>query len=331
MVMSDLAPILAEPVAELPVAGAYAFETKWDGFRCLLHRADDGTIRLQSRRGTSLTTAFSDIAEAAERDFPEGILLDGEVVIWHDGRLDFGRLQRRLNRKAATVRREIAQSPAHYVAFDLLRRAREDLVGLSYERRRSRLEALFAEWSLAPPWTLCPMTRDRQEAMRWMRQWAAAGIEGVVVKNLRQPYKPGVRGWSKVRTRHTTEAIIGAVTGTVDRPGSVLLARLDERQRMRFVGRSTPLTDALSRSVKVQLSPAAADHPWRSRVFSAGWGSRETLQVTLVAPELVAEVSGDTAVDAGRWRHPVRVLRLRSDLASPDVPLFGTGNEPSAG
>ncbi|RSO06927.1 hypothetical protein DMH18_26090 [Streptomyces sp. WAC 06783] len=115
MVMSDLAPILAEPVAELPVAGAYAFETKWDGFRCLLHRADDGTIRLQSRRGTSLTTAFSDIAEAAERDFPEEILLDGEVVIWHDGRLDFGRLQRRLNRKAATVRREIAQSPAHYV------------------------------------------------------------------------------------------------------------------------------------------------------------------------------------------------------------------------
>ncbi|WP_185836832.1 hypothetical protein [Streptomyces sp. WAC 06783] len=95
-------------------------------------------------------------------------------------------------------------------AFDLLRRAGEDLVGLSYERRRSRLEALFAEWSLAPPWTLCPMTRDRQEAMRWMRQWAAAGIEGVVVKNLRQPCKPRVRGWSEVRTRHTTEAIFPA-------------------------------------------------------------------------------------------------------------------------
>ncbi|MFI2236484.1 ATP-dependent DNA ligase [Streptomyces chrestomyceticus] len=164
-----------------------------------------------------------------------------------------------------------------------------------------------------------------------MQEWAAAGIEGIVAKNVRQPYRPGVRGWIKVRTRHTTEAITGAITGTLDCPTSVLLARWDERQHLRFVGRSTPLARQLSREMGAQLLPAAADHPWHGRVFSAGWGSRETLRVTPVAPELVVEISGDTAVDAGRWRHPVRVQRLRSDVTTSDVPLFGSGNEPSAG
>ncbi|GCD41885.1 ATP-dependent DNA ligase [Streptomyces paromomycinus] len=329
--MRDFVPILAEPVTELPPVGKYGFEAKWDGFRCILERAADGTVHLQSRQGTALTVAFSDIAEAAQRDFPEEVLLDGEVVIWHGGRLDFGRLQRRLNRRLATVRREIAQSPAHFVAFDLLRRAGEDLTERTYRRRRDGLEALFEEWHLTPPWTLCPVTYDRQEARRWMQEWAAAGIEGIVAKNVRQPYRPGVRGWIKVRTRHTAEAITGAITGTLDCPASVLLARLDERQNLRFVGRSVPLARQLSREMGAQLLPAASGHPWRGRVFSAGWGSRETLRVTLVAPELVVEVSGDTAVDAGRWRHPVRVQRLRSDMTTSDVALFGSGNGPSAG
>ncbi|OKH99038.1 hypothetical protein A6A06_25940 [Streptomyces sp. CB02923] len=253
MPMPDVAPMLAEPVAELPAIGAYGFEAKWDGFCCLLSRTAGGLVYLHSCRGTSLTAAFGDIAAVAEHDLPEEVLFDGELVIWHDGRLDFGRLQRLLNRKAVTVGHEIVQSPAHYVAFDLLCRAGEDLAELAYEQRRNRLESLFEEWGLAPPWALCPMVVDREETQRWMQEWAAVGIEGIVAKNLRRPYKTGARGWRKVRTRHTTEAIIAAVTGTLARPDSVLLARLDERRQMRFVGRSTPLTHRLSQDLAAQV------------------------------------------------------------------------------
>ncbi|MFE7545802.1 ATP-dependent DNA ligase [Streptomyces platensis] len=166
--------------------------------------------------------AFGDIAAAAERDLPGGgVLLDGELVVWHEGRLAFDRLQRRLNRTAATIAREIREAPAHFVAFDVLRLAGEDLMVQPYLRRRERLERFFAEERLGPPWVLCPITLDRAEAERWMEEWAAAdvGLEGIVAKKLDQSYRPAARGWSKVRIRHTTEAVIGGVTGTLSRPG----------------------------------------------------------------------------------------------------------------
>ncbi|WJY43199.1 hypothetical protein QT196_38720 (plasmid) [Streptomyces sp. P9-2B-2] len=121
-------PMLAVPVDVLPLAGV-AYEGKWDGYRCLLARHPDGRVELRSRRGTALTVAFGDIAAAAERDLPDsGVLLDGELVVWHEGRLAFDRLQRRLNRTAATVAREIREAPAHFVAFDVLHLAGENLM-----------------------------------------------------------------------------------------------------------------------------------------------------------------------------------------------------------
>lgn len=138
-------PMLAVPVDVLPLAGV-AYEGKWDGYRCLLARHPDGRVELRSRRGTALTVAFGDIAAAAERDLPgSGVLLDGELVVWHEGRLAFDRLQRRLNRTAATVAREIREAPAHFVAFDVLHLADEDLMVQPYLRRRERLERFFAE------------------------------------------------------------------------------------------------------------------------------------------------------------------------------------------
>ncbi|MEU5241662.1 ATP-dependent DNA ligase [Streptomyces lydicus] len=323
--------MLASPVDELPTGGV-AYEAKWDGFRAFLARPAGGPAQLRSRRGTSLTVAFGDIAAAAERDLPdESLVLDGELLIWADGRLRFERLQRRMNRTAAAVAREIREAPAHFVAFDLLHRG-EDLMRLPYEQRRRELERLFTEAELGPPWTLCPMTLERSEAERWMRQWAAAdvGLEGVVVKRLREPYRPGVRAWRKVRIRNTSEAVIGAVTGSLHQPTSVLLGRFDQAGRLRYVGRSTTLPRRLGQTVACGLVPAAAGHPWRGRSFSAGWGTGRTLSVTLVEPTLVVEVSGDTAVDAGRWRHPVRVVRVRGDMAPRDIPRFDTDGETSS-
>ncbi|MFC9234885.1 ATP-dependent DNA ligase [Streptomyces decoyicus] len=319
-------PILAAPVAALPTSGV-AYEGKWDGYRCLLARHPEGRVEMRSRRGTVLTVAFSDIAAAAQRDLPHGVLLDGEG--------DLARGPPRLRPAATTDEphcclggRRSPGSSRHFVAFDVLHLAGENLMPQPYLRHREQLERFFAEEQLGPPWTLCPMTLDRAEAERWMHEWAQAdvGLEGIVAKKLNQPYRPRTRrAWSKVRIRHTTGAVIGGVTGTPAHPTDVLLGRFDATGRLRYAGRSTPLTARTGRQLSQQLAPAAPDHPWRGHSFSAGLGSREKLDVELAEPVLVAEVSADTAVDSGRWRHPVRFVRVRTDMEPQDSPLFSDG------
>ncbi|WP_231911210.1 MULTISPECIES: hypothetical protein [Streptomyces] len=120
--------------------------------------------------------------------------------------------------------------------------------------------------------------------------------------------------------RETTEAIVGAITGSLALPSSLLLGRYDDDGRLQYTGRTTTLAQAASSAVAALLAPARRGHPWTGWSFSAGWGSRETLDVTLVEPELVVEVGIDVARDAsGRWRHPARLHRARPDLSPADV------------
>ncbi|MFD9465444.1 hypothetical protein [Streptomyces sp. NPDC060027] len=159
-----------------------------DGFRAILSRNPEGAVEIRSRQGTLLNPGFPELAAAA-RDLPP-VILDGEIVIWHDGRLAFERLLRRLNRRPESVAAEVRSSPAHYVAFDLLRvdGGDGDVARLPYRDRRARLEALFVDQGLMPPWTRCPMTLDRDEALSWMWEWAPAGIEGIVTKRVSGTY-----------------------------------------------------------------------------------------------------------------------------------------------
>ncbi|WP_167407459.1 hypothetical protein [Streptomyces swartbergensis] len=123
--------------------------------------------------------------------------------------------------------------------------------------------------------------------------------------------------------RETTEAIVGAVTGAPASPRSLLLGRYDDRGRLHYTGRTTTLAQEASSTLAGLLAPAGPGHPWTGWSFSAGWGTRETLDVTLVRPELVIEVGVDVARDAaGRWRHPARLHRARTDLSPTDVPLL---------
>jgi ATP-dependent DNA ligase len=224
-------------------------------------------VRLLSRRGTPLAGAFGDIAAAA-RELPPDVLLDGELVIWHDGRLAFDLLQQRMNRTAAAAAREARAHPANFVAFDLLHDGDHDLTPPPYAERRRRLEAFFTRLNLGPPWTLCPATRDRDEAERWIRDWAPAGIEGLVVKDPAQRYRPGRRQWRKYRMRDTTEAVIGAVAGSLTAPTTVLFGRYDETGLLRFVGRSTALDRRMQADLATRLTKAAPDHPWHGPTFT---------------------------------------------------------------
>ncbi|WP_369252058.1 ATP-dependent DNA ligase [Streptomyces sp. R41] len=209
--------------------------------------------------------------------------------------------------------------------FDVLEVAGAVLVARPYRERRAVLEDLFARDVLTAPFTLCPATTDRATAVDWLDPaWGTVGIEGVVVKGTEQAYAMGKRGWVKVRARTTTEAVVGGVTGSATSPGTLLLARYDASGHLRLIARTTPLATAVRRELGAQLPLGGPEHPWRGRRFSAGWGTRGELEYHPVHPEVVVEVLADTAVDDGRYRHPVQFLRVRDDLTPDQLPLFST-------
>jgi ATP-dependent DNA ligase len=316
-------PMLAAPMQELIWPPGWVAEPKWDGFRALLAREEDGGLLLRSRRGTVLTRAFPELTSASmAAAWPRGAVADGELVVWHEGRLAFERLTERLNRRPGTVARLAATAPANLVVFDLLHDGDRPLLDRPYAERRAALEELFTYRRLGPPWTLCPATTDEATAREWL-DWSTVGMEGLVLKNPAERYRPGVRAWRKYRRYDTTEAVLGAVTGTPGQPRVLILGRLDAAGVLRYTGRTGTLPGHSARVLGEQLAAPVAGHPWTGARFSAGWGSRDTLQVALVEPSLVVEVEADVALDsAGRWRHPVRYLRLRPDLAPGHAPPF---------
>ncbi|UUA11587.1 MULTISPECIES: ATP-dependent DNA ligase [Streptomyces] len=315
-------PMLAVAVDSPALPAGYAAEPKWDGYRAQLAVHDGGRVLLRSRQGTDMTGSFPEIRAAALAQLPGDTGLDGELVVWEAERLAFERLQQRLARRGKGAREAAGRWPAHYVAFDLVHVGSTDLTGWAYQRRRAALEALFAERGLAAPLTLCPSTTDPAVAAQWLT-WTAAGLEGLCFKRLDEPYLP-VRSWRKYKVRVTTEAIVGAVTGSLAAPRTVLLGRYDDAGRLRYTGRSATLSQAAGRDLAELLTPPPAAHPWQGWTFSAGWGTQRALDVHLVQPDVVMEVAADVARDAaGRWRHPARVHRIRTDIEVAQVPLFG--------
>ncbi|CAL9278948.1 DNA ligase C [Streptomyces sp. SudanB135_2055] len=320
--------ILPEPMLSTPVSSpglrlGWAGEPKWDGFRAAVS-VDAGRVVLRSRHGTEMGPAFPEVVSGAVQ-LPDATAMDGELVVWDAaGRLAFERLQNRLARRGAGAGRAAEEWPAHFVAFDLLRLSGTVTIGWPYWRRRAALESVFAARRLFAPWALCPSTADPDTVREWL-SWASVGMEGVVFKRLTDVYEPSVRGWQKYKVRETSEAIVGAVTGSLTDPRTLLLGRYDAEGRLQYVGRTTALARAAGTAVAGLLEAALRGHPWTGWSFSAGWGSREQLDVTLVDPGLVVEVGVDVARDAsGRWRHPARWHRARPDLSPTDVPLLTT-------
>ena len=293
-----------------------------------------GKVLVQTRRGSLIQDRFLDLVAAAEQ-LPDGLVLDGELLVWDPevGRLSFEALQRRAAARSRTAPALAAGLPAYFVAFDLLQQDGVELINLPYKERRRRLEVLFAARALTAPWTLCPMTTDLAKAREWLGTWTdVSGVEGLVIKNMEQRYLPRTRAWTKVRRRDTTEAIIGAITGTLTRPPLLILGRHDSTGRLRTVGRTVPLRPDQARQVAEHLTPAAPGHPWTGVRIASTRGSRDVLDAVLVRPEQVAEISADRAIDRGGvHRHPVRFKRLRLDVTADDVPSFGTGSAAAAG
>jgi ATP-dependent DNA ligase len=312
---------LARPVRTIPAANALTggclYEPKWDGYRLVVVRSGSST-RVWSKQGRDLTERFPDIAAAALAQVPAGTVLDGEVVIWNDSRLDFGLLQQRMVTAAGQLGRLVAAHPASYVAFDLLAAGGADLRGQRLSRRRAALEELAGRW--APPMELSPATADPEEARRWFDDFRQAGVEGLVAKGAGTRYAPGRREWLKVKSWETTEVLAGGVIGPIERPSQLIAGRYRDGQLV-VVGRSSPLAPRQAAELAAVLRPAADDHPWPDRIGTGRFGGgRLSVPLTRVDPSLVVEVSADAALQAGVFRHPLRFVRVRPDLRPEDLP-----------
>ena len=312
---------LARAVEKMPrpnaLPGGALYEPKWDGYRAVICR-DGDEASIWSRQGKDLVRYFPDLIAAAGQ-LPPGCVLDGEAVIWSGERLDFSALQQRLSTPAKAMARLARQTPAHFVAFDLLAVAGHDIRPEPLRTRRELLEELAKDWT--DVLELSPVTTDPETALRWFDELPATGIEGLVIKGSAQAYEGGQRQWLKIKHWETIDVVCAAVIGPLTRPEAIV-AGLPIEGELRIVGRSAPLKPAAAKLLGSQLQPPRGSHPWPERIKSATLdrfnpGQDETV-LTLIEP-VVVEVSADTAWSGRSFRHAVRYLRARPEFDPADV------------
>lgn len=322
---ADITPMLAKHADVLPASPGWRFEPKWDGYRAVVVVDGDGHAAVLSRRGTDLTSAFPEVAAAAEERLTAGTIVDGEIIRWSSsGRLDFEALQRR-NRAGVRGARQLGQTqPCHLVVFDVLQALGTDLTRMMLTQRRQVLEELLPEGEPGGLLVLGMQTDDAELARAWADQLGAIGVEGIVAKRADQAYLHGIRGWLKIKTYTTTEAIVGGVTGSPHHPESLILGRIRSLDgQLRIAGRSTELDAAESAAIAAIITEAGESHPWPAQL-PPSWHEREARGYVRVVPAVVAEVRVDVATAGGpsdHWRHRLRYLRIRPDLGPGDVPI----------
>jgi ATP-dependent DNA ligase len=292
-------PQLARSRPELPAGEQWSYEPKYDGFRCIVF-VDGDDLMLQSRSGKPLGRYFPELA------FPSGrYVLDGEIVIdAGDGGQDFDALQQRIHPAVSRITMLSEQTPARYVAFDLLSRDDEALIETPFDARRAALEALLPDGQVG----VTPLTRDRDQAEPWLRSG-----EGVVAKDVSAPYRPGQRtGMVKVKRVRTIDAVVvGYRPGKEpDTVGSLILGLYDDGGELHVVGHSSGLRAAEKRALVDKL--AAYETGKRGHGDPSRWKNEKELEWIELRPELVVEVTFDHT-SGGRIRHGTKILRWRED------------------
>jgi ATP-dependent DNA ligase len=291
-------PQLARSRDSLPAGDGWAYEPKWDGFRAIAF-VDGEDVSLQSRNGRDLTRYFPELR------FPPGrYVLDGEIVIHGpSGRQEFDLLGQRIHPAASRVARLAEETPAVFIAFDLLSREDEVLLERPYLERREALKALAGE-----PVELTPMVHTAAEAEQWLQE-----AEGVIAKEAAAPYRPGERvGMVKVKRVRTIDAVVlgwrpGKAENTV---GSLILGLYGDDGRLHEVGHSSGFKAKEKRELVGKLAPYETGE--RGSGEPSRWTMGRELEWVMLRPELVVEVTFDHVSD-GRIRHGAKVRRWRED------------------
>ncbi len=265
--------MLATLARSLP-AGDRLYEPKWDGFRCVAFRAGTSTL-LTSRNQRPFDRYFPEVVEGLLALGQDRIVLDGELVASGPGGLDFAALMLRLHPSASRVERLRQETPASFVAFDLLAAGDEDLRPRPLTQRRTRLEELLAG---APPViSVTPATGDHRLAASWLERFTGGGIDGVVAKESRSSYETGRRSkaWLKTKPARTADCVVGGFRWVDDRPlvASLLLGLYDVDGHLRHVGVASSFPAARRRQLVEELRPGARRSPATRGSTGSRWSA----------------------------------------------------------
>ena len=325
-----LKPMLAKLARTLPEGDGWLFEPKWDGFRCIVFR-DSDDIELASRNERPFTRYFPELLDPLRATLPARCVVDGEIVVPdRAGRgLDFDALLQRIHPAESRVRRLAAETPASYIAFDLLA---EDAAVLLERPLRDRRAALLQAVRPRPPVYLTPSTTDTRVAADWFARFEGAGLDGVVAKRLDDPYQQDKRALVKVKHERTAECVVAGYRIHKDGQGvgSLLLGLYDDSDRLQHVGVAASFTAAFRRQLLEELEPLTHDaldgHPWREWAewsesqalvdrrpgMTSRWNAGKDLSWVPIRAERVAEVTFGQ-LENRRFRHGVSFVRWRPD------------------
>ncbi|MGQ0773293.1 MAG: ATP-dependent DNA ligase [Pseudonocardiales bacterium] len=325
-VMPPVAPMLAKPITGIPVGQHY--EPKWDGFRSIVFR-DGDEVEIGSRNERPMTRYFPEVVEAVLANFPPRAVIDGEIVIADQERntLDFEALQQRIHPAASRIKLLAEQTPASFVAFDLLALDDTDLTGQPLTVRRAALEQALADADA--PVHLTPATQDQDLARQWFDQFEGAGLDGLIAKRLDLRYQPDKRVMSKIKHERTADCVVAGYRVHKSGPdalGSLLLGLYDDRGVLVSVGVVGAFPMARRRQLLTELQPMVTtfdDHPWAwarqeegertpRKSEASRWNVGRDLSFVPLRPERVVEVRYDY-MEGVRFRHTTQFVRWRPD------------------
>lgn len=324
--LPPVAPMLAKSVKDVP-EGEYLYEPKWDGFRAIIFK-DGDDVEIGSRNEKPMTRYFPELVESLRAQLPERCVVDGEIVIVTGERLDFEALLQRIHPADSRVRLLAAETPASFVAFDLLALGDEDLTGLPMAQRRARLEEALAE--AEAPVHLTRATTDTALAREWLDLFEGAGLDGVVSKPLDLTYQPNKRLMLKTKHERTADCVLAGFRWhkSGDVVGSLLLGLYDDGGKLQHVGVASSFTMKRRAELVEELAPLrlaeGEDHPWadwenaaaheKNRLPGAQsrWSAGKDLSFVPLRPERVLEVAYDH-MEGTRFRHSAQFRRWRPD------------------
>jgi ATP-dependent DNA ligase len=324
-VMPPVAPMLAKAVPTIPT-GDLSFEPKWDGFRSIIFR-DGDFVEIGSRNEKPMTRYFPEIVAAVKANFPEQCVIDGEIVVVIGKRLEFEVLQQRIHPAASRVNRLAAETPASFVAFDLLALGGDDLMQRPLRERRAKLVEILRD--ARPPVHVTPATTDHAVAEEWFTHFEGAGLDGVVAKPLDGVYEPDKRVMFKIKHQRTADCVVAGYRVHVKDPegiGSLLLGLYTDEGVLQSVGVIGAFPAAQRRELMQEMQPLVTtfdDHPWAWAKEEEGtrtprnaegsrWAVGKDLSFTPLRPERVVEVRYEH-MEGIRFRHTAQFNRWRPD------------------
>ena len=275
--MPPVKPMLAKAVPEIPAAaeGELLFEPKWDGFRCIVFR-DGDEVELGSRNEKPLTRYFPELIEPLLASLPDRCVVDGEVVVASEDGLDFDALQQRIHPAESRVNRLAAETPARFVAFDLLALDDRSLLEVPFHERRAELERVLG--AVEAPVHLTPSTADRSVAQDWFVRFEGAGLDGVIAKPAEGAYVPDKRVQFKIKHQRTADCVVAGYRTHKDGEGvgSLLLGLYDEEGRLHHMGVASSFSAARRKELRRRGRALPGRRPLASIRGASGRPPRRT-------------------------------------------------------